>query len=139
MCWEPDTYLGNDFMQSLTANWQHAWPHGTKDTFERSSTTRMLQFTPCFRTRTREMRFWTVRSDFFAAYPEMSEDIPRLEETPLVHRPSASGGANISADVERRRQDQSEIDSARLRMRTSYLQILQLLQANTDWSPGHRR
>ena len=70
MCWQPDIYLTNTFLDLVAHSWQVAWPHPFSQTHEYNPTTKLLQFTPAFRRVIRDVNSYRCKAAFFDQYPE---------------------------------------------------------------------
>ena len=79
MCWQPDIYMTNNFLNLIASSWQVAWPHSFDKTYEYNPTTMLMQFTPEYRRVITDVNSYRCKTVFFDQYPECRADIPEWE------------------------------------------------------------
>lgn len=60
------------------------WPFEPENTFMRNTVTGLYSYSPAFIERQKDLRCWTMRSDFFEKFPELRPDIPAFNP-PLLN------------------------------------------------------
>ncbi|KAL9562735.1 hypothetical protein ACKAV7_013299 [Fusarium commune] len=98
-------YCNNSFWELLQTNLKIVWTDGFQDTFYHNAHTGKYHISPLFEQRIRDINAWTMSTDFFQHFPELSEDIPAY-----MGIPASMGGVHPSAVVpsSRRRYEDDE-------------------------------
>ncbi|CEI70927.1 hypothetical protein FVEN_g9697 [Fusarium venenatum] len=69
-------YCANSFWELLQTNLKILWSDSFQDTFYHNAHTGKYHISPPFEQRIRDINAWTMSTDFFTHFPELSEDIP---------------------------------------------------------------
>ncbi|KAH7191261.1 hypothetical protein DER44DRAFT_844575 [Fusarium oxysporum] len=69
-------YCANSFWELLQTNLKILWSDSFQDTFYHNAHTGKYHISPLFEQRIRDINAWTMSTDFFTHFPELSEDIP---------------------------------------------------------------
>ncbi|KAK2674304.1 hypothetical protein RAB80_009288 [Fusarium oxysporum f. sp. vasinfectum] len=98
-------YCNNSFWELLQTNLKILWTDSFQDTFYHNAHTGKYHISPLFEQRIRDINAWTMSTDFFQHFPELSEDIPAY-----MGIPASMGGVHPSAVVpsSRRRYEDDE-------------------------------
>ncbi|KAF5532177.1 hypothetical protein FMEXI_12574 [Fusarium mexicanum] len=98
-------YCNNSFWDLLQSNLKILWTDTFQDTFYHNAHTGKYHISPLFEQRIRDINAWTMSTDFFQHFPELSEDIPAY-----MGIPASMGGVHPSAVVpsSRRRYEDDE-------------------------------
>ncbi|KAF5656259.1 hypothetical protein FCIRC_13756 [Fusarium circinatum] len=98
-------YCNNSFWELLQSNLKILWTDTFQDTFYHNAHTGKYHISPLFEQRIRDINAWTMSTDFFQHFPELSEDIPAY-----MGIPASMGGVHPSAVVpsSRRRYEDDE-------------------------------
>ncbi|PCD26945.1 hypothetical protein AU210_013364 [Fusarium oxysporum f. sp. radicis-cucumerinum] len=98
-------YCNNSFWELLQTNLKILWTDSFQDTFYHNAHTSKYHISPLFEQRIRDINAWTMSTDFFQHFPELSEDIPAY-----MGIPASMGGVHPSAVVpsSRRRYEDDE-------------------------------
>jgi hypothetical protein len=75
-------YCDNSFWELLQTNLKILWSDSFQDTFYHNAHTGKYHISPLFEQRIRDINAWTMSTDFFTHFPELSEDIPAYMGTP---------------------------------------------------------
>lgn len=87
ICCNFSEYGSNEaFFEAYMKAWCVAWPYSLQDTIEKSPVTSMYQFTPEFRARVYDLRYWMFESDFIEAWPDFQGTANKLEPQLAVLR-----------------------------------------------------
>ncbi|KEF63532.1 uncharacterized protein A1O9_01510 [Exophiala aquamarina CBS 119918] len=80
----PRKYATNKFMDEFREQSKFVWPFEPENTFMRNTMTGLYSYSPAFIERQKDLRCWTMRSDFFEKFPELRTDIPAFNP-PLLN------------------------------------------------------
>ncbi|KAL5603612.1 hypothetical protein FOVSG1_006362 [Fusarium oxysporum f. sp. vasinfectum] len=75
-------YCANTFWELLQTNLKILWSDSFQDTFYHNAHTGKYHISPLFEQRIRDINAWTMSTDFFTHFPELSEDIPTYTGIP---------------------------------------------------------
>ncbi|KAF4435365.1 hypothetical protein F53441_13537 [Fusarium austroafricanum] len=92
-------YCTNSFWELLQTNFKILWQDSFQDTFYHNAHTGKYHISPLFEQRIRDINAWTMSTDFFTHFPELSEDIPEFMGVPI-----SIGGVGAVVPSNRRRQ-----------------------------------
>ncbi|RGP77165.1 hypothetical protein FLONG3_4680 [Fusarium longipes] len=101
-------YCTNTFWDLLQSNFKILWSETFQDTFFHNAQTGKYHISPMFEQRIRDINAWTMSTDFFTHFPELTEDIPTFMGIP----PSMAGMQTAVVPSNRRRTRDDEDDKA---------------------------
>ncbi|PNH43926.1 hypothetical protein VD0004_g3666 [Verticillium dahliae] len=77
-------YCTNLFWQLFQSNFKVTWQYGFRDCYMRDRLTGKFSLSPMFEQTISNIRAWTMDTDFFTHFPELCQDIPRVEGLPIA-------------------------------------------------------
>ncbi|EXJ83315.1 hypothetical protein A1O1_06934 [Capronia coronata CBS 617.96] len=102
-------YCGNEFWHAFRENLRILWPYEFRDCYTCEVETGLYKLSPMFDQRLVDIRSWTMDSDFFRRFPELSSDIPAFNKIPQSVSPRVCPGQkNLLANPSSPKMHESE-------------------------------
>ncbi|KAH7073724.1 hypothetical protein BKA63DRAFT_39372 [Paraphoma chrysanthemicola] len=96
---DPHAYCGNNFWYAYQSEMRILWPYEFRDCYSHDLETGLYKTSRLFDDRINDINCWTMGSDFFHRFPELSSAIPGTDRR--IPRCLSSDGDQSSSDRER--------------------------------------
>jgi len=94
----PRRYATNIFMETLQQTVQFVWGYNSRELYEREPCSGLYSYSEAFLRQIKDIRCYSMKPAFFDRFPELREDIPVNDPSPLdSFLLCASSGSEVSA------------------------------------------
>ncbi|KAM0277386.1 hypothetical protein ACHAQH_005826 [Verticillium albo-atrum] len=77
-------YCTNLFWQLFQNNFKVTWQYGFRDCYMQDRNSGKFSISPMFKQTIGDIRAWTMDTEFLTQFPELCQDIPRVEGLPIA-------------------------------------------------------